>query len=93
MVPDREQTLREWDFQGGPPRADRWAGEHPTTYAALRGSLLGLLWVPVLWLAVREGAMWFVWLSVALIVLGAGSVFILVRRAARYTADALRMWD
>lgn len=93
MVADIEQTLREWNFQGGPPRVDRWAGEHTTAYALLRGAFSALIWVPVLWLAVPEDTPWLAWVAGILIVVAWITGFVLIRRATAYTAAALREWD
>ena len=92
-VPDCDQTLREWEFQGGPPRSDRWAGGAPTAYAALRGALLGLLWVPTVWLSLPLNMPWLPWLTAALIPLTGAAAFAVTRRATRHTEAALNEWD
>ena len=95
-VADIDQTLREWEFQGGPPRADRWAGEHANAYAALRGALSALMWTPALWLSFRLDTPWVSWvpwvMGFLIVASGVGG-FVLTRRATRHTETALERWD
>ncbi|HEV2809495.1 MAG TPA: hypothetical protein VGV93_03750 [Acidimicrobiales bacterium] len=92
-MPDIDQTLREWQFQGGPTRTERWAGEHPTAYAVVRAAFLGLLWTPLLWMSFREAVLWVTLAAGVLIVFGGATGFIIVRRETRHATAALKQWE
>ncbi|HEV2809390.1 MAG TPA: hypothetical protein VGV93_03195 [Acidimicrobiales bacterium] len=92
-VPDIDETLREWEFQGGPTRMERWAGEHPTGYAVVRALILGLLSTPLLWMSFREGVPLVTWAAGVLIVIGGATGFIIGRRETRQAKAALKQWE
>ena len=92
-VPDIDQTLREWDFQGGPTRTERRAGEHPTAYAVARAVFLALLWTPLLWMSFREAVPWLTWAVGVLTVLSGATGFIIGRRQTRHATAALTQWE
>ncbi len=92
-VPDIDQTLREWDFQGGPTRTERWAGEHPTAYVVVRAVFFGLLWTPLLWMSFRQAVPWVTWAAGVLTLLSGATGFIIGRRETRHATAALRQWE
>lgn len=90
---DIEQTLREWQFQGGPGRGDRFAGQRPRIYAALRASLLAVPFGVVALLGLRLDSPWVAVVPVVVMLVVAAVAFRSTLDAGRRTQRALHRWQ